>query len=244
MQSSSCEALVLGTMDYREADRIVTLFTLEHGKVRGIARGAKKSVRRFGGALELFAHLRTDLVLREGLAGINSVDIVTVFPAIRKDLEKIGLAGYASELTDALLPEGMCNPRLFRLLNSYLEHLDSFPASTSDRRFFEMNFLNVLGYCPSLEQCATCGRKLDGSAWTRHSKAADGLFCAFCGRGGNPVSMETVLLLRQTLLTGRFAVIMFPPPELEEAGNFLDCAIAAHLQRPLKALAFLREISE
>jgi DNA repair protein RecO (recombination protein O) len=244
MQSCRCEALVLGTMDYRESDRIVTLFTLEHGKVKGIARGAKKSVRRFGGSLELFARLRTELVLREGLVGISSADILTVFPAIRKDLAKIGLAGYACELTDLLLPEGMCNPRLFRLLNSYLEHLDNSPASSSDRRFFEMNFLNVLGYCPSLEQCATCASDFGGSPWTRHAKAADGLLCALCGRGGNPVSMETVLLLRRTLKCGRFGMIVFPPVALEEAGNFLDSAIATHLQRPLKALSFLREIGE
>jgi DNA repair protein RecO (recombination protein O) len=242
MQSICCEALVLGTMDYREADRIVTLFTLEHGKVKGIARGAKRSVRRFGGALELFARLRTDLVLRDGLAVINCADIVTIFPAIRKDLEKIGLAGYACELTDLLLPEGMSNPRLFRLLNSYLEHLDSAPASTSDRRFFEMNFLNVLGYCPSLDRCAGCAAEIDGAAWTRQSRAADGLFCAPCARGGTPVSMETVLLLRRTLKSGRFGVLRFPLKELDEAGSFLDCAIAAHLPRPLKALSFLAEI--
>jgi DNA repair protein RecO (recombination protein O) len=244
MRSLRCEALVLGTMDYRESDRIVTLFTLEQGKVKGIARGAKRSVRRFGGSLELFARLRTELVLREGLSGISSADILTVFPAIRKELAKIGLAGYACELTDALLPEGMCNPRLFRLLNSYLEHLDSFPSTPSDRRFFEMNFLNVLGYCPSLQQCAACAADFTGSPWTRHAKAADGLFCAHCGRGGNPVSMETVLLLRQTLQSGRFGMVIFPPPALIEAGSFLDCAIAAHLPRPLKALSFLREIGE
>jgi DNA repair protein RecO (recombination protein O) len=244
MESCRCEALVLGTMDYREADRIVTLFTLEHGKVKGIARSAKRSVRRFGGALELFARLRTDLLLREGLSGISSVDIVTVFPGIRKDLAKIGLAGYACELTNLLLPEGMCNPRLFRLLNSFLEHLDSSPAASSERRFFEINFLNVIGYRPSLEQCAACAGEFGGSAWTRNSRAQDGLLCANCGRGGNPVSMETVLLLRQSLKSGRFGTIRFPPKELEEAGTFLDCAIAAHLPAPLKALSFLREIGE
>jgi DNA repair protein RecO (recombination protein O) len=244
MVSCRCEALVLGTMDYRESDRIVTLFTLEHGKVKGIARGAKKSVRRFGGALELFARLRAELVLRDGLSAISSADILTVFPAIRKELAKIGLAGYACELADALLPEGMCNPRLFRLLNSFLEQLDSSPASPSDRRFFEMNLLNVLGYCPSLEQCASCAADFAGSAWTRQAKAADGLLCAQCGRGGNTVSMETVFLLRRSLQSGRFGTVRFPPSALEEAGNLLDCALAAHLQRPLKALSFLREIGE
>jgi DNA repair protein RecO (recombination protein O) len=229
-------------MDYREADRIVTLFTLEHGKVRGIARGARKSRRRFGGALELFARLRTGLVLREGLSGIISADIVTVFPGIRSDLAKIGAAGYACEAADAMLPEAMGNPRLFRLLGSYLEHLDAFPHSPSDRRFFEMNFLNVLGYCPSLDLCAKCGAKLEETAWTHASPAGYGLLCPLCGRGRRPLSPETAALLRRTLRTGRFGVIRFRPDALEEAGGFLDSAIAAHLQRPLKALSFIREI--
>jgi len=242
MQSCRCEAIVLGVMDYREADKIVTLFTMEQGKIRGMARGAKRSIRRFGGALELFARLKLEIGIREGLAQLHTADIVTVFPYIRADLAKIGQAGYACELTDALLPEGLCNPRLFRLLTTYLEHLDRFPAAPSDRRFFELNFLNVLGYRPALEQCAECASELAGGAWFRPAAAACGLLCEQCGQGARPVSAETVALLRKALATGKFGVIGFSPAELDEAGRLLDSAIAAHIQRPLNALSFLREM--
>jgi len=244
MGSVCFEAIVLGAMDYRESDRIVTLFTLEHGKIKGIARGAKKSVVRFGGSLEPFARLRTEIVLSDGLSLIRQADIVSVFPKILNDLKKIGLAGYACELTDLMLPEGMANPRLYRLLASYLEHLDSFPPSSSDRRFFEMNFLNVLGYCPSLDYCALCALELDKAAWVLYPMAANGLFCSHCGRGGSSFSMETVDLLRRSLKTGRFGVISFPPKFLEEAGNFLDRALASHLPHTPKSLSFLRETAE
>jgi DNA repair protein RecO (recombination protein O) len=244
MQICRCEAIVLGMMDYREADKIVTLFTLEQGKIRGMARGAKRSVRRFGGALELFARLKLEIIIKEGLAQLQSADIVTVFPRIREDLVKIGQAGYACELTDSLLPEGMCNLRLFRLLTAYLEHLDRFPAAPSDRRFFELNLLNVLGYRPALEQCAECAVELAGGAWFRPAAAACGLLCSQCGRGGSPVSAATVAHLRQALATGRFGVISFSLAELDEAGKLLDSAIAAHIQRPLNALSFLREMGE
>jgi DNA repair protein RecO (recombination protein O) len=244
MGSVCCEAIVLGAMDYRESDRIVTLFTIEHGKIEGIARGAKKSVRRFGGALEPFARLRIEVVLKEGLSSVLQTDIVSVFPKVRNDLEKIGLAGYACELTDLMLPEGMASPRLFRLLASYLEHLDSFPASSSDRRFFEMNFLNVLGYCPSLDRCALCALELDKGARVLYPMAANGLLCTHCGRGGMPLSMETVGLLRRSLKTGRFGTISFPSGSLEEAGNFLDRALASHLQSPPKSLSFIMETAE
>jgi DNA repair protein RecO (recombination protein O) len=231
-------------MDYREADKIVTLFTLEQGKLKGIARGAKRSVRRFGGALELFARLKLEITIKEGLAQLHTADIVTVFPRIRADLIKIGHAGYACELTDALLPEGLRNPRLFRLLRAYLEHLDRFPATPSDRRFFELNLLNVLGYRPALEQCAECAMELAGGACFRPAAAACGLLCEQCGRGGSPVSATTVALFRQTLATGKYGVISFSPVELDEAGRLLDSAIAAHIQRPLNALSFLREMGE
>ena len=238
------EAIVLSLMDYHEADKIVTLFTLEQGKIRGIGRGAKRSIKRFGGALELFARLKIEARLREGLAQLQTADIVTVFPRIREDLIKIGLACYVCDLTDALLPERMVNPRLFRLLTAYLEHLDRFPVASSDRRFFELNFLNVLGYRPVLENCTECGSELTGAAWFRQDAAASGFLCGECGRGESPVSASTIGLLRQTLATGKFGVIKFSPAEIGEAGRFLDSAIAAHIQRPLKALSFLREMEE
>jgi DNA repair protein RecO (recombination protein O) len=240
MQTCRCEAVVLGMMDYRESDKIVTIFTLEHGKLKGLARGAKRSVRRFGGALELFAHLRVELGLKEGLAQLHLADIVTVFPKIRADLGKIGHAGYACELTDALMPEGMRNPRLFRLLTAYLEQLDHFPAAPSDRRFFELNLLNILGYRPELDQCTACGAELVERGWLRNAVDA-GLCCERCGRGGRPIAGATLALLRRALLTGRFGVLNFSPAGLDEAGLLLDSAIASHLQRPLHALSFLRE---
>ncbi len=243
-RSCRCEAVVLGMMDYLEADKIVTLFTLEHGKIRGIARGAKRSVRRFGASLELFARLELDVVLKEGLSLLQSADVVTVFPNIRCDLAKIGHAAYACELTDALLPEGLANPRLFRLLAVYLEHLERFPAVPSDRRFFELNLLNVLGYRPALGECAECGAPLDADIRFRHASAASGLLCGECGRGGSPLAAATLSLLRRALATGRFGVVSFPPAGLDEAGRFIDAAIAAHIQRPLNALAFLRETDE
>ncbi len=231
-------------MDYREADKIVTLFTLEHGKLKGIAGGAKKSVRRFGGSLELFARLTLEIGLKEGLAQLFTADIATIFPRIRADLKKIAYAGYACDLVDALLPERMCNSRLYRLLTVYLEHLDKSSANPSDRRFFELNLLNVLGYRPALEQCAECGAELGGDAWFCYDKAASGLLCARCGRGGRAFSKATAVLLNRTLRTGRFGVIDFSPSELEEAGGLLDAAVATHVQRPLHGLKFLREMGD
>jgi len=150
MRKAQTEAIVLRLTDYGEADRIVSLFTLEQGRISGIARGAKRSRKRFGGALESFAHLKLQLHLGAGLPTLTSADILSIFPGIRGELAKIGCAAYACELVERLTPEAEANPRLFRLLYCYLEVLDLAPPSPSDRRFFAVNLLKILGYQPDL----------------------------------------------------------------------------------------------
>jgi DNA repair protein RecO (recombination protein O) len=150
MEKAEAEGIVLRLTDFGEADRIVTMFTLEQGKLQGVARGAKRSKKRFAGALEPFAHLKVQLHRGSGLATLSSADIVDIFPGIRADLTKIGCAAYACELVERLTPEAEPAPRLFRLLYCYLERLDNSPASPSDRRFFAVNLLKILGYQPDL----------------------------------------------------------------------------------------------
>jgi DNA repair protein RecO (recombination protein O) len=95
MKTVSDEAIVIGLMDFREADRIVSLFTREHGRISGLARGARRSVKRFGGALELFARLSVNFAQSDSLAPIRDVDAVTIYPGIRSTLAGIAHAGYA-----------------------------------------------------------------------------------------------------------------------------------------------------
>lgn len=227
-------------MDYGEADRIVTLFTREQGKVRAIARHGKKSSRRFGGALEVFARFNAHLVLKEGLSSLREAERVEIFPQIRRDLMKIGYAGYACELVDRLLPEAMANQRLFRLLASYLEQLAACAPCADDRRFFEVNLLNILGYRLSLEQCCRCGARIN-TAPARGVSSGE-IFCGDCSGGGLPLGPVARDLLRKSMETGRFGVILFPEAALVEAGAVLDAALASHLTRPLRSLKFLHEV--
>ena len=241
MERCRCEAILLAVGDYGEADRLVTLLTLEHGKLRAIAKGAKRSIRRFGATLEPFAHVSAEVVIKSGLSRILGADAATIFPRIREDLLKIAYAGYACECTDQLLPEGLASSRLFRLLVAYLEHLDRSPPTPSDRRFFEVNLLNILGYRPSLSECSSCGIGLSGSS-ERYADGTGNLRCGRCGRSSSTVSAGTVNLLESSLRTGRFGVVDFNQAELKEAGFILDPAIASHVGRPLKSPAFLEEM--
>ncbi len=241
MRADQFEAIVLTARDYGEADKIVVLFTREHGKIVCIARSAKRSRKRFGGSLEVFARLRPQILLKEGLSRLESTDLITVFPHIRENLAKIGYAGYACELVDRLLPEAQPSARVYRLLVSYLEYLDSNPALADDRRFFEVNLLNILGYRIPLENCNQCGAELDPTAEIRYRPQTGGIFCGPCGRSGQKISHQTVSLLNKAMNTGSFGKIRFPGDLLREAGDILDTAIATHLNRPLLSLGFLGE---
>ncbi len=242
METVRCEAIVLKLADYRESDRLVTLFTLEHGRLSGIARGARRSVRRFGGALELFARLQLQMKVRHALSDLLEADIVTIHHGIRGDLYRIAHAGYACELLIALAPEGQANPRLFRLISAYLAHLDANPATPDDRRFFEINLLNILGYRPSLDACSRCGSALgDKSAGACHIAGGE-VVCRACAPVGQLLSFETLGLLSRCLRTGRVGAVEFPPLALSEAGRFLDAAIASHVTVTLRSLAFLQEL--
>lgn len=241
METTRCDAIVLASMDYRESDRIVTLFTLQHGKVRGVARGARRSRRRFGPALEPFARIGIEVTIREGLSFLRGADIVTLHPRIRGDLLAIGLAGYAVELVDRYLPEGAPMPRLFRLLSAYLDHLDQGGTAPSDRRFFEANFLNIIGYRICLDRCASCGISL-GVGAERRVGSGGVVLCVACAPHGSLLKPETAAILERCLETGRFGAVNFPPAALREGGALLDGAIAAHLSHPLKSITFLKRI--
>lgn len=239
MEPIHCEAIVLKSVDYRENDRLVTLFTLEHGRIAGVARGAKRSRRRFGGALELFTLLHIHLKLRHGLSDLIDADIVTIHSGIRSDIFKVAHAGYACELAAYLTPEGVPFPRLFRLLKSYLSYLELHQHSGSDRRFFEINLLNILGYRPSLELCSRCGIVLTGG---RLSPLLE-VCCPACSPAGRMLSAVTLERLSRSLATGKFGAVVFPDDCLAEAGALLDGVIASHLSGTLRSLSFLEEIA-
>lgn len=236
------EAVVLRATAYRENDLIVSLFSLEHGRFSGVARGARRSRKRFGAALDLFTQIRIHAIVKEGLATLSEAEIITIHDGIRSDLAKIACASYACELLEQLLPEGMANPRAFRLLSSMLTHLDNNPASHSDRRFYEANLLKILGYAHSFDCCERCGTKLSPSTPLSWHPGEYALLCAECGSPSRRISSATAELLRKTHATGRFGIIAFPPPLLIEAGELLDAAITALVNRPLRSRAFLEEI--
>lgn len=239
MNLEKLQAFVLSNSDYGESDRIVSLFTLEHGRLKGFARGARNSRKRFGPALETFARIHLQLNHKEGLCSLRSADVITLYPGIRGLLGAIAHALYACEVVECLTPEGVPLPRLYRLLAAYLERLDSGQSDDTDRRFFEINVLNILGYRPSLEGCSRCGSDFGGHGALMQQGGE--LVCRFCARAGRRMPSAALRGLSSCLATGRFGQTAFDTEALQAAGIMLDESLAAHSARKLKSLEFLQQ---
>lgn len=240
MRTEKLQAFVLSTLDYSDSDRIVTLFTLEHGRIKAFARGAKKSRKRFGAALETFARIEAQVRLKDGLSGILLADINNIYPGIRADLAKIAHALYACELIEIMTPEGHPLPRLYRLLSAYLDRLEAEDVMEADRRFFEINTLNILGYRPSLDSCARCDTPFTDSNVLLQENGE--LICRSCSAVGRSLATAGLRVLSACLGTGKFGLIALPAEFRADVGTLLDKAIAAHAERQLKSLEFLRQV--
>jgi DNA repair protein RecO len=158
------DALVLRSVDYGEADRIVTLLTRRHGKLAALARSARKSKRRFAGALEGFALLDAELAIGSGdLSHLQSARVTRAFPRLLGDLERLSAAGALLRLCRDLLPERSPDAEVFDALVSMLEALDRADVPPAALQVaFEIRLLALTGFAPLLAACGRCGK------WQHH----------------------------------------------------------------------------
>jgi len=177
MSLKQSEAIVLRTYPLREADLLVTLFTRAEGKVKGIARAAKKSKRRFGGALEPLTWVRAYYDDREGqeLARLDSCDILESPLSATVDYPRVVALEHVAETLDELLPDREANDAIFRLAVSVLDQLRS-GSIWMPLTYFQLWMVRLVGFLPELSECSACGRALNGSRAFYHA-LADGLMC-------------------------------------------------------------------
>lgn len=235
------QAVVLSTVDYGEADRLVTLFTQGRGKLTAFAAGARKSRRRFAGALEPFTLLRAQLCERRGdTFRLDGVDVDASFHGIRSDLPRIARALYCVELCRELVRDREPHPGLFSLLLAYLEQLDREQAGPTSLIAFELDALAQAGLMPRLSPCAVCGGPT--GEHPRFDPAHGGVTCAGCAdrmRCGVPVSPALVEGLRAVQEGAR---VPLPADLRRRARDLLNLFIAHHLGRKLKSVDFMVQV--
>jgi len=243
------EAIVLRVIDYGESDRIVTFCTADFGKIRGIAKGARRSRKRFVNALEPFSCSRIHFSRRgpESLALIEGCDILSHFPGIRADLEKTLAASYLIDLTDQFTPEDKKNEASFFLLLDFLRLLEGTAMTEALLRFFEIRLLRISGYDPVLDHCLCCKMPIGKQGAYFFDAAKGGLTCNGCRPGSPdaiPVSLGTIrtLLLGREMEIGRLCRLLLSGQSADESRRLLAHFIRHILGRELRSVHVLNEI--
>src|SRR5438094_1332259 len=164
MALKESEAIILRAYPLRESDLLVTLFTRMEGKVKGVARAAMKSRRRFGGALEPLTYVRAfyDVRERQELARLDSCEVLESPMASEVSYARAVALGHIAELLDELLPDHEANDAIFRLTLSVL-HVLTGPEVWMPITYFELWLTRLVGFLPALTECTVCGRSLNGS---------------------------------------------------------------------------------
>ena len=177
MALKQSEAIVLRTYPLREADLLVTLFTRAEGKVKGVARAAKKSRRRFGGALEPLTCVRVYYEDRERqeLARLDSCDILESPLSSEMDYPRVVALEHVAEALDELLPDREANDALYRLAVSVLRQLRT-ASIWMPLTYFQLWLVRLVGFLPEIGVCSHCGQSLNGSRAFYHA-LSDGLMC-------------------------------------------------------------------
>lgn len=181
------EGVVLHLFDLGEIDQIVTCYTLARGKVRAVAKGAKKSRRRFGARIEPLSHCRLQLFEKEhrALLRLDNADLLHSHQPIREDLERLGQAFHLVEILDGLTAEGQAHGQVFMLLSRFLDDLEATETAEDLTPLYEIQLFRLLGYQPRLGHCVACDRKVTEEAASFFPDQG-GILCPRCqtGRGG------------------------------------------------------------
>ncbi|MGF1464978.1 MAG: DNA repair protein RecO [Sandaracinaceae bacterium] len=240
-------AVVLRRVAYGEADQVLTLLTEAYGRVGVLARGARKSTRRFAGALEPFCVLDVEVALGRGELGrLAQARLVRAFPALLADLDRMTTAGACLELVRELLPPREPDPSWLPTVVDLLEALDAGAPPEELRIAFTLRFLALTGFAPGLERCGRCDRPAPPGRAALFDPVLGALVCRACG--GAPWKLSGSLRARMTASLGPrwTAVEAWPSPEVAVARTAVTDFVTHHLGRRLRggsAVAQVRELT-
>jgi DNA repair protein RecO (recombination protein O) len=198
--SLKTEAVVLRSIRYGEADRILHVYTPNRGRLSAIAKGVRKTRSRFGGRLEPFG--RVELVLHEGrsdLLTVTGAQTLAPFSRLRSNGAAIDAAARACDAVNRLFGEAEPAEPVFHLLCNELALLDADAAAHAqhaNQLAFRLKLLVAGGYAPYLAACASCGER---DHLVGFSGAAGGVVCASCEGGGFPLAAEAHAFLTDAL---------------------------------------------
>lgn len=246
MPTYRATAVVLRRINYGETDRILTLYTREHGRISAIAKGSRKPVSRLAAGTELFTFGRYLLATGKTLEVVTQSETRESFPNIRADINRIAYATYMAELVNETVEDRDPNPDLFDTVLSNLYLLEGGVDPEVVIRVFELQLMASSGYKPHIESCARCGAPPPKQR-IAFSPSVGGVVCGACG------SMpEDVIYIHPQTLTAMSALLIAEPAQIRETkllsgvrkemASVMKWYIRYRLERELKSAAFIKAL--
>jgi DNA repair protein RecO (recombination protein O) len=237
------EAIVLRRVDFGEADRLLTLYSREFGKIKALAKGARKPQARKAGHVELF--MRTNFMFARGknIDIVTQAEVVEPYLALRDDLVRTTYAAYAAELIDGLTAEADRDPAKYDLLSKALGWLAASDNSLLVARYYELRLLGLAGFQPQLFRCVSCNEAIEQQDQF-FSAELGGLLCPSCqaaDRRALPISASAVKVLRhlQTHQWSHVQALRLRPKVQRELESVMHHYLRHILERNLRSADFL-----
>ncbi|HEY6448530.1 MAG TPA: DNA repair protein RecO [Acidobacteriaceae bacterium] len=246
MPAQQGEAVVLRTWPIHEADQIVSLFTRAQGRIKGVAKAAAKSRRRFGGALEPMTWVTASYVEKpkQDLVRLDACEVIASPLSDPVDYPRAAALAFYAEVLEETLPDHDPHDAVFRLLLAVL-------AQTRTSRiwmpvtYFSLWMTRLLGWMPSVTHCTACGEAFAGGPAWFHADA-DGLVCVRDKRpSGRRLSPDSLAMARRIFESPIAALAgdEWAPARAADLRRFATQALERHLERKLRAAAVLDKMA-
>ena len=243
------EAVALRQMPIGEADRILTLYTPDMGKLRVIAKGIRRTKSRLGGHLELLNCVSVSLSQGRNLDVVTEAEVIQSFRGFRDDLQSLSKALYVAELVDRFSIEHSPNYEIYQILLGVLARLEKVGQSDLLLRHFEIHLMELSGYRPELRSCVECRSRLEpGDHY--FSSAVGGVLCPNCRVKSDdpmiPISLNGMKVLRFLQRDADYsdaAGLNVSPKLFAEIERLLQSYIRFLVERDLKSVEFMNLVS-
>ena len=249
MEQKKSEAIILRTKDFGESDLIVTVFSSLYGTLKGVAKGARRSSKRFVNSLSIFSLVDLEFTERRSsdLVWLETCELIEGFPAIRSDYNLLLKASYMVELTEILFPLNVQSPEMFQLLRFALDSISNKRNTEETMIIFQSRAMKIGGFGINVSKCSHCGRPYKGEGRALFHPPSGSIVCLSCEKESvlTP-GMETktvhVLEKIQSLELSLSNTLKFNEDILKELRAVLMAHIEHRLGKRLKSAKYLQPV--
>jgi DNA repair protein RecO (recombination protein O) len=246
MKNYISEAIIMRIKEYGETDLLVTFFTPQKGLLRGVAKGARRSRKRFVNALDILSLVKLEYGLkREGaLYFLQSGKLINGYPGLRADYSNLSKASYMIELTEVLFPAGVADQRMFELLKGAFLLMNEGESVAHIPMIFEVKAMALGGFGIHFEKCCRCGRAYSFEGNALFIPETGGIACLKCHRESTRSPLmgpETVRVLKeiQSESLTESKERRWTDKEIQEIKPVLRLHREYHLERRLKTSKYV-----